>query len=91
MTDQPTLDECLHQKCNSCGRTFGWHRVTPTGNSYCLVPTHNYEREVHWRRGTITDALLTHTPVKNLKRSPFSQALGKLVNSMLGSYVEASA
>jgi len=90
MTDQPTLNECLHQKCNACGEIFGMHRVTKSGRSYCLMPTHEYEREVKWRRGVITTALLSHTPVKNLKRSPFSDTLGKMVHSLMG-YIEVSA
>jgi len=89
MTNEPTLDECLHQKCRYCGEIFGMHRVTKSGRSYCLVPTHEYEREVKWRGGHTTTALLSHTPVKNLKRSPFGDALGKMVHHLMG-YIETT-
>lgn len=90
MTDQPSLNECLHQECKSCGEIFGMHRVTRSGRAYCLVPTHEFEREVKWRGGSITTALLTNVPVKNLKRSPFSDKLGKMVHSLMG-YIEVTA
>lgn len=91
MTDQqPSLDDCLHQVCKNCNEIFGMHRVTKSGRSYCLVPTHDFEREVKWRGGTCTTALLTNVPVRNLKRSPFNDKLGKVVNSLMG-YIEVPA
>jgi len=82
-----SFDEAMHAECPHCHEPAMKHRMTDTGNSYCLVPTYDYERAVGWHGGSITKALLSHTPVKNLKRSFLGKEVGLTIRSGLGAYL----
>ena len=87
MTDQPTLDQAMHQVCNHCGKEFQWHRVTKAGMSYCLELTDQAKKNNSFFNREGVPLNLPTVPVKMLRRSPFNKALGLFINEKLGTYL----
>ncbi len=77
------FQEGLKIECKSCGMTAGNHRLTPSGNFYCL----KYNTTHRWRRDSNRADILVYTvSVKELVKGSFPAGLGKAVNKALGSF-----
>ncbi len=86
------FQNALHVECKSCGHTSAQHRLTPTGNFYCLklndVGWDKYAYPRSNRAGVVDLTRIVYTcAVKYLRKSALPQGLGTYVNAMLKSPV----
>ena len=77
----------MDSECSRCKQAAKFHRITPSGTSYCL----EFNRKVSWRPiNSATDdnagyrqRLVYRCKVDQLVRSPLPTTIGKLINSEL--------
>ncbi len=74
------FQEGLQIECESCGERASQHRLTPSGNFYCLKFNSTYR----WRKDDKRRDILVYTvSVKELIKGRFPAGLGKAVNDAL--------
>ena len=77
------FQEGLQIECKSCGKTANNHRLTPSGNFYCL----RFNASHAWRRDSNRADILVYTvSVKELVKGNFPVGLGKAVNTAMGTF-----
>ena len=86
------FQEGLHVQCPQCRENASQHRLTPTGNFYCLTLNEEgwdrYAKPYSHRSGIVDLSLIVYTcAVKYLRRSPLPQGLGAAVNGAMGTFV----
>jgi hypothetical protein len=80
-----TFDESMHAVCDWCGEMAMHHRMTDSGNFYCLEPAMG--RSARWMRSTtkrwgVVDARLwaqNKASCSDLKKSPLPKEVGKVI------------
>jgi hypothetical protein len=77
-----TYDEAMHAPCGWCGEAAQMHRLTDSGNFYCLQPS----SQNTWRRGRIKDMTperqrmwAMRAKCNELRKSPLAKAVGLLL------------
>jgi len=79
------FQEGLHVECGKCGEYASQHRLTPSGNFYCL----KFNASHRWRRDSSRRDILVYTvSVKELVKGSFPAGLGKAINGALGGFVD---
>ncbi len=77
----------MNTECSRCQQAVKFHRITPTGTSYCLeFNRKSSHRPVHGRSGSDMawrERLAYRVKVNELVRSPLPQSIGTLINSEL--------
>ena len=77
------FQEGLQIECKGCGSNAANHRLTPSGNFYCL----KFNSAYRWRRDSNRRDILVYTvSVKELVRGSFPAGLGKAVNQAMGEF-----
>ena len=77
------FQEGLNIECKSCGMRASQHRLTPSGNFYCL----KFNATYRWRRDDNRRDILVYTvSVKELVKGNFPAGLGAAVNLAMGSF-----
>ena len=89
-----TFDETMHKQCDSCGKDAQQHRLTKAGVFYCLKLNgsgrNRYEMPFSPLSGVVDVINIVYTcPVRYLKRSPLSHAMGKAIQGYLSGTVTA--
>ena len=76
----------MNTECSRCKQAVKFHRITPTGTSYCL----EFNTKVSWRPIHPTDnnvgyreRLVYRVQVNQLMRSPLPTTIAKLIHSDL--------
>ena len=82
------FQEDMMMECPDCGDTAGWHRLTPTGNFYCL--SLNEAGRARYmprfsRNSGLSDMhrVVYHCKVMYLNHSRLPKALGKALHGYL--------
>jgi hypothetical protein len=82
------FDDAMSTFCRLCGTTASVHRLTPTGNLYCLELNPAGRRYIVGKeRWGWRDWMLTNMPVKYLRRSAIKQDVGVVIHQGLNAYV----
>ena len=77
------FQEGLHITCGKCGEPASKHRLTSSGNFYCL----KFNSAHAWRRDSNRRDILVYTcKVTQLVKAQFPAGLGKAVNDALGTF-----
>ena len=77
------FQEGLQTECRSCGKTASNHRLTPSGNFYCL----RFNTAHAWRADSNRRDILVYTvSVKELRKGSFPKGLGAAVNMAMGTF-----
>ena len=77
-----TFDEAMHEECTFCGDEAQWHRLTDSGNFYCLQPARGSGSS--WIRSNIRNRTpkdqrqwaISRAKCNDLHRSPLSTIKG---------------
>ena len=82
------FQEGLQTECRDCGGDAQAHRLTPTGNFYCLelneVGWDRYGAPHNYRAGVVDLTRIVYTcAVRYLRRSPLPSGLGHAINGAL--------
>ena len=82
------FQEGMKIECRDCGGDAQAHRLTPTGNFYCLelneVGWDRYAYPRSNRAGVVDLSRIVYTcAVRYLRRSPLSSGLGHAINGAL--------
>ena len=80
--------EAMKTECRDCGGDAQAHRLTPTGNFYCLelnaVGWDRYAKPYSARSGIVDLSRIVYTcAVRYLRRSPLPSGLGHAINGAL--------
>ena len=62
-----TLDEAMHAECAMCGEMAMNHRMTDSGNFYCLRFINHYQQQ------NSTKQVAMRAPCNELRKSPLSK------------------
>ena len=92
MTNSTTFQESMKIECEKCGREAQQHRLTPSGNMFCLVIRR--QSDSWWKltrygnpaRDEKTVAALV--PVRELEKGIFPFGLGEALQAAISGFVE---
>jgi hypothetical protein len=85
--DRALFERAMNYECKKCGQPAKFHRLTKSGNLYCL--RYNFEHAYMGRYDLDRGYDRTYTvPVACLSKAPFSKTLGNLINANLHSFIE---
>ena len=77
-----TYDEAMHTPCGWCGEAAQWHRLTDSGNFYCLQPS----SQNTWRKPVIKKLTperqrmwAMRAKCNELRKSPLGKSVGLLL------------
>jgi len=83
-----TFDEAMHAVCEYCNEPAMNHRMTDSGNFYCLVPAHQWNYRT-LQRTDVTRWATSHANCNELHRSPLSRV--KRIGEVLVANLRGSA
>lgn len=88
-----TFDEAMHTECDYCGEQAQFHRMTDSGNFYCLQPVGQHD----WRKRYVPSPerrqwAISIAKCNELRKSPLSsiKAVGEAIVAALRTPVEPS-
>jgi len=83
-----SFDEAMHAECPYCKEPAMKHRMTDTGNFYCLVPAHQWNYRT-LQRVDVARWAIAHANCNELHKSPLSKV--KVIGRVLIANLRTSA
>lgn len=84
------FNDALHEVCRLCDQEAQRHRLSQTGNLYCMELNNIGKKEVRHRQGWgWSDHMVGSMPLRFLKRSPIDAMVGRVIKEGLTTYVTA--
>lgn len=74
-----TLNDAMHLECKSCGDQAQYHRLTNSGQFYCLQANRYYDQPI----GKSLKTWASTVKVGKLRKSPLPKRVGEYINSVL--------
>lgn len=91
-----TFDEAMHARCSLCGGEAQMHRMSDSGNFYCLEPNKpslggSWRSTVvrSWNQHERLQWAMSRAKLNELRRSPIPKEVGQVIAANLRGSVEA--
>ena len=91
---ETTFQEGMKIECEKCGREAQQHRLTPSGNFYCLTVRRNsdswWKLTRYGNPARDEKTVAARVPVRELEKGIFPHELGKALQAAISGFIEVS-